>query len=120
MEMRFRLVTLPSAASTAAAVAAIPAAATATTAAFCFRAGFIDRQRSAAGFLSVEGRNGAFPFFVVRHFNECETLGSARIPIGYDTGAVYCSVGFKHGSNGFIRRPKIEISNKNVLHQSSF
>src|SRR5579872_4239811 len=114
------LVALPSSAAATAAIAAIPAATTTAAAAFRFRTGLINGQGPAAQFLPVQCRYGAFPFFIVRHFNECETLGAARIPVSDDTGAVYGSVSFKHGSNGFIRRPKIEISNKNVLHQSSF
>ena len=52
-------------------------------------------------------------FAIVGHFHECETTGTARVPIGHDTDAIHGAMGFKQGANVIFRCPKTEVSYKN-------
>jgi len=63
-------------------VAALAVCLTATAAAaFRLGPGFVDRQRSAAHVLAVEGGDGRLGFLIAAHLHKAEALGPAGIPV---------------------------------------
>ena len=104
-------------ASAPSAVAAATATATATAAATIFaRAGFIDRQGTAVELLAIHRFDRSLGFLIVRHFDEAETLRSARITVRHDAHAIHGSVRLEQRTQVTLGRTEGEISNKNVSH----
>ena len=82
-------------------------------------AGFVDIQRSAIEICPVQCGDGLLALPVVAHLDESEAPGLACIAIRDNVDAPNVAVSFKQRTDGILRRSKIEISHKNVFHNSS-
>lgn len=123
-------VNLPAGAATAAAAAATTTATTTAAAATTettttatattsrLGASFVDVHGASVEFRSVQLRNGGFRFPPVRHFDEGEAAGLARVTIGYDVDAFHGTVLSKSRLQLFLSSPEIQISHEYIGHQT--
>jgi hypothetical protein len=81
---------------------------------------FVDIQRAAAKFFSIQSRNGLLGFRRVGHFHEGESARAAGIPIGYYADLIDFAVGFKQGSQLCFGGAVREVANKKLLHGFPF
>jgi hypothetical protein len=113
-------VRLPARSATTATAA--PAAASATTAtstasaASGLRTGFIDVQRAAVHFLSIELGDGRFGVAALCHFDKCKTTGLAAVAIRYDVNALDAAVLRKSLLQVFLRSLVTQVSDKDIRH----
>jgi hypothetical protein len=108
-KLEFDLVAIATALTAAAAAAVTTTATTtATTAAATIFLGtrFVYVDSAAFQFLTVELADGFVALSIVRHFDEAETTGLARITIRYDADAIDLAKLFKKGANGAFSRAK--------------
>jgi len=105
---------------TEAAAAAAAVAAAAGEAAVFAGASFIDIERAAVDGGSVEAVDGAVGFIRVRHFDEGEAAGAARVTVGDDGDAFDGAVFFKPGADRCFGRSEIQVPNKNILQAFFF
>jgi hypothetical protein len=106
---------LSGAAASATALAAETTTGTAP-AAFAFRPGFIDIQRSAVQLVPVQRGDGAIRFIGIGHFDKCEAPGTPGLAICNHTHTLYFSVRLKQRADRRLRGREIQISYKNILH----
>src|SRR5665213_3278250 len=87
-----------------------------TAAALAFRAGFVDIQRSAANFMTVDCGNGPIALGVIAHFDKSKPSGLSGVAVGNDVHPVNRTMGFKQSTDVLLAGVKAEISYKNILH----
>jgi hypothetical protein len=111
------LTPLPGPAATTAVPAKTAASAGATaTAAFTFRPGFVDVERSATQIGAVERGDRAIRFRSVAHLYERKPAGTACVPVRHQAYAVNFSMRFKQSPDGGLGCREIQVPYKNVLH----
>jgi hypothetical protein len=108
---------VPTATATAATVTTAPAA---TAAALRLGAGFVNRQRSAAEFVPIQGGNCLIALGVICHFDKSKAFRLSRIAIGHDVYTIHTAVRFEERTDVLLGSLETEISNKNILHLFSF
>jgi hypothetical protein len=116
------IVVAPPAAATTAASAAKPTTAAATTSTartICFRFGLVDGQGSSAQIGPVERRNRFVSLAGIGHFDESETAGAARIPVGHESNFLHRAMGLEQISQLGFGGAVGEVSNVQVLHRNS-
>jgi hypothetical protein len=93
----------------------------ATAAAFARRtfAGFVDRQRTAAEVIAIEGLNGRFHVLLGFHLHEAEAARAARLPIFDHLRGAHCAMSGKELLQILGRHRPSQITNIHLLrHQN--
>jgi len=94
----------------------VPAAVAAAAPARCFGTRFIYVERSAVQFGAVQLRNGRLGCIRIRHFDEGEAAGLARVTIGHDTDALHTAESGESSLKVVLSSLITEISDKYVGH----
>jgi hypothetical protein len=114
------LIIVPPTTATVSTAAASPTLATTpSTKALFFRTSFVDLQRPAAYFFSVQGCDRLFRFVRVRHLHEGETARPSSLPVSHYAHSFNSSVRLKQGPEFRFRGAVREIAYKQVLHDVS-
>jgi hypothetical protein len=82
------------------------------------RASFVHVHRAAVKHLSVQCGNGAPGFSRLRHLHERDATRFARIPVLDDGNGFDGTVGCKQFPQLLLRHSNIQVSDKNVNHES--
>jgi hypothetical protein len=104
------------AAATESTTTATVAAAAAESAALGAGTGFIDVQRAAVQFLTIEGLDGFGRLGLVGHFDKGKAAGLPGIPIAHHAGFFNGAVRGKSGLELRLRGLISKVSNKNIRH----
>ena len=113
--LRFRFNRLPAFFTTTTS-----ATTTAPKAAFGFGTGFVDVQRPAVEFSSIQFRDRTIRFRVGTHFNKSEPSWLPGIAIGDDVHALDATVRLEQRSDRSFGSSEVEVSYENILHAFSF
>jgi hypothetical protein len=92
------------------------AAAAAAARALGLGTGFVDIQRATVEIGPVQSGDGFLALGVVGHFDESKAPGLTRIAISDDVYTPNRAIRREKGTDRILRRPKAEISYKDVLH----
>jgi hypothetical protein len=113
------LVIVPPASATAISTAPPTGSPATTTEALFLRTRFVDLERSAPDFFSVESRDRFFGFIRIRHFYESEASRTSGLPIGHYAHPLNRSMRFEQRSKFGFCRAVGKVSYKQVLHDVS-
>src|SRR5579883_1345643 len=100
-------------------LAIVPAAATAKCT-LRLRTSFVDVQGSAVEFPAIQFSDGAIRIRVSAHLDKSEPPRLPRVPVSDEVYALDRSVCLEQRSHRSFGGPKIEISDKNILHAFPF
>lgn len=102
------------------AVIVSTAAVSTAKSAVTLRACLVDGERPSTSVSAIKGENGGIGFTIVLHFDESETARASGVAVGDNSRTINYSVRFEPLAQIGFRGAKRKVSNKYLLHYSSF